>query len=283
MDLWRQTSSNYLFKRLRREYLQEMLTLSNHKKRLLISLFCIAFVLTTEGYAAPSSTKGQKVVAWSYYVFPPFIVDGYQGLTRDFISLLNEKADGRFTFHLDVLPRKRIDLFLDENEPGIVLFVNPSWMGYRAKALYRWTPPLFSDKNVIISNVSKKVDFTGPESIADLKLGGVFGRKYKGLDKFVANRKILREDAKDEELNVLKLSERRIDFMTAPETTLRYLVAHLGMEDRIYFSPIPLFEYTRHILISNASPELSEFIIQFVNELPENPKWIKLKKQYRLQ
>lgn len=242
----------------------------------------MSIVLVVGLLFSPALAQGTKVVVWSYYIFPPFIVTGSQGLNQDFIDLLNGEARGEFLFHLDVMPRKRIDLHLERNEPGVVLFVNPTWIHPPGHNNVVWTPPLFADRNAIISNVSRKVHYDGPASVRGLIMGGVFGRKYKGLEKAIARGDIIRKDTNDEELNVLKLAERRIDFMTAPESVLHYLVARLGVEDRIYFSPTPLFEYTRHLLINNGSPELETFLVNVINTLPENPVWQEIRERYFL-
>jgi len=256
----------------------------------LLRLLCLLFFMAPvgqPGVAEAEEHRGeggvQRIVAWTYYTYPPFILKGNQGLTHDFMELLNSYAKGKFVFHLEVMPRKRIDLYLEEDEPGIVLFVNPAWMKGFGKTTYQWTSPLFSDRNGIISNVFTKVNYAGPESVRGLKLGGVLGRKYKGLEESIRQGWIVREDVVNEEINILKLCERRIDFMTAPESVLRYLVTQLGVGERIYFSPTPLFEYTRHILVSNGSPDLFAFLEHFTEELPTNPEWLALKVKYQLQ
>ncbi|MGL1863373.1 MAG: hypothetical protein OCC46_12685 [Pseudodesulfovibrio sp.] len=261
-----------------------MTALNNRKKTLQIFLFCqLLSVLTVMAFVSPSAAEGGRVVVWSYYVYPPFVVEGNQGLLHDLIGQLNKDAHGKYEFHLHVMPRKRIDMHLAANDPGIVLLVSPIWMHAQGKSEYQWTPGLFADKNGLLFNRQTKVDYAGPRSVHGLKMGGVFGRKYKGLEESVADGDIIREDTQDEELNVLKLSERRIDFMTAPESVLRYLVNRLGVEDLVYFSPTPLNEYTRHILINNVPPAVEAFLMQWVTDLPSNPGWLAIKEKYQLQ
>jgi len=242
------------------------------------------FILTV-GMTTPTQAVASegKVVVWTYYLYSPFITGENQGLTHDFVALLNESANGLYTFHLEIMPRKRIDMHLEAGDSGIVVFVNPSWMKVSKNIDHLWTEPLFSDRNGILFNRSLHRDYDGPSSLYGLTMGGVFGRKYKGLDKAVAQGRIIRKDALNEELNVLKLSERRIDFMTAPESVLRFLVQQLGVEEKIRFSPTPLFEYERYILAANLSYDLRIFLNRFVANLPNNPKWQELKTKYALQ
>lgn len=245
-------------------------------------LTIVAWALSLTLLATPAQAQPEEVAAWSYYFFPPFQTKGNQGLNHDLVELMNEKAHGQFRFHLDLMPRKRIELQLTTGKPGIVLFISPDWFDHTYTDS-TWSEPLFADKNGILFSGLQKRDYSGPESLHGMTMGGVIGRFYKGLDSEVENGRIIREDTLSEELNVLKLAERRIDFMTGPESTLRYLVDHLKVQDKVHFSSTPLFEYNRHILINKTSPELREFVLQFVLDLPNNPAWLKLKKQYNLQ
>lgn len=252
------------------------------RKRALYSIvFVMAFLVLglSSGFA---KTKAEEVVVWSYYIFPPFQDAENQGLTHDFVQLMEEEADGRFHFYLDVMPRKRIEQHLHKDDPGLVLFVSPEWIKPPGTQ-FVWSEALFPDRNGILFYGLRPTSYSGPEDLYGKRMGGVVGRKYKGLDEAVDSGRIIREDAWDEELNVLKLADGRIDFMTAPESTLRYLVKRLKVEDKVSFSRTPLFEYTRHILIYNTSPEVQEFVLKLVRNLPTNPKWLKLKEKYQLQ
>lgn len=244
---------------------------------------CLLFVFATTAHPPKVMAAKQQIIpVWSYYLYPPFITDQEQGLTYDFIALLNEKANGKFSFQLHLLPKKRIELRLSSKEPGMVLFVNPAWFNLGQNASPYWTPALFTDRNVIVSNISRKVDFTGPDSVAGLKLGGVIGRNYVKLDELVNAGIVIRENVPSEESTLMMLSENRVDFSTGPESMLNHLVVQLGIKDRIYFSPIPLFHFTRHVLIAHATTELSEFMKQFTKELPSNPKWRAIMTKYQL-
>ncbi len=230
----------------------------------------------------PAQAQAEEITVWSYYVFPPFIAEGNQGLTHGLLGLMDEEADGRFTFHLQIMPRKRIEQQIAAGDQGIVLFISPEWFDLPGEDAV-WSGTLFADRNGILFSGLRQINYSGPQTLFGMTMGGVVGRRYKGIDGEVESGRIIREDVLDEELNVLKLAERRIDFMTAPESVLRYLVAHLGAEKKVNFSPTPLFEYTRHILINRLSPEAREFVLQFVRDLPTNPSWLKLKKKYKLQ
>src|SRR5690606_39533339 len=60
----------------------------------------------------------QPVEVWTYHLTPPFKVNASQGLSQDFVDLLNNDPAnaGRFRFQLTELPRKRLDLQLERSE-----------------------------------------------------------------------------------------------------------------------------------------------------------------------
>lgn len=244
-----------------------------------LTLFCL---LCTVMQPICDATAETDIQTWSYYLYPPFITEEGKGLSYEFIDIMNDSAQGLYKFKLNVMPRKRIDLHISQGESGIVLFVNPAWMQPPEGITHNWSKPLFSDRNGIISNKSNPVEYNGPASVHGLLMGGVLGRKYNGLDQEVEKGAIFRQDSLNEALNVRKLAERRIDFMTAPESVLRFLVRDQGVEERIHFSKIPLFEYERYILSIELPYDYQQFLKRFVDELPYNPKWKALKEKYQI-
>ena len=71
----------------------------------------------------------QRVEVWTYHVSPPFILDDAQGLSYDFVKLLNSDPGnkGRFRFELAELPRDHLDVELERKQPGVLLWATPSF------------------------------------------------------------------------------------------------------------------------------------------------------------
>ncbi|WP_320174317.1 transporter substrate-binding domain-containing protein [Maridesulfovibrio sp.] len=227
---------------------------------------------------------GQKVDVWCYYCEPPFTINTDQGLKKDFVDLLNEEAKENFSFELLSMSRKRLDLFLAEGRPGIVLFVSPIWMKEQDKAKFVWSPPILHDRNEIVSRKNNPVNYLGPKSVYGLTMAGVFGHKYKDLDEAVAQGKITRKDAASMDLNLRTVVENRgRDFTTIPNSVLGYLLHKYNYEDRVYISPAPLTKYTRHILLNTPDPLLKKFIFNFTSSLEDNKKWKRIKDKYKLK
>ena len=245
----------------------------------------LLLLLIHAGLFPASSRAAVRAVipVWCYYQHPPFLTGPHAGLSFDFVRLMNVHADGAYRFELVHLPRKRIDQLLAEKKRGVVLFVNWTWMGDESRSRYFWSPLLLSDRNEILSNVIRKIDYTGVESLYGKKLGGVVGRRYGELDLAVKHGDIIREDSPNAELNLKKLVLGRIDCMTAPRSILLNLIRKNGFEAQVYFSPRPLACYTRHILVPLYMPDVFAEIEALLVKLLKDPNWSKLKEKYQVE
>jgi|GEM_PF-1845005 len=65
---------------------------------------------------------------------------------------------------------------------GGLIGVNPIWFCDREEKKYLWTGTIYHDRGELISTLAKLVDYTGPDSLKGLSLGGVMGFSYFGLD-----------------------------------------------------------------------------------------------------
>ena len=250
-------------------------------------ILILTFVLSIMSYASYALGDEKVIPAWTYYEFGPFITARGKGLTYDFAELLNRSLQkAGLGIKVAVYPRKRLEKMLTKRQ-GIVLFVNPIWMHDREKVRYLWSPPLLSDRNEILSRMNgpspTQIVYEGVESLNGLIMGGVLGRSYKDIDGAVTRGNIIRDNASKESQTVKKLVMGRVDFMTSSGSLIRYLVKEMGLEKEIFFSPNPLYEYNRHILITKKLEKESKIVFHFVSKLAENPEWNRIVEKYGLQ
>jgi polar amino acid transport system substrate-binding protein len=226
----------------------------------------------------------EQIPVWTYYTSSPFITGEGTGLSYEFIALLNRYSKGKYHFELTPLPRTRINRHLEDGRPGLVLFVNWAWMGDKDKTKYLWSPALLSDRNEIVSRAFGKppnrIEYSGPASLEGAVFGGELGRRYKGLEASFADGSIIRRNARREQQNLDMLVLGRIDVTSGSASTIRYQVNQKGLKDKLYFSPQPLFSYTRHFLIAPQLAPLSPFLSRFVTQLQQDPDWTRIKKRY---
>lgn len=226
--------------------------------------------------------KIPTIIVWNYYLAPPFISSNRQGLAQDFVNLMNKKSIGKFNFELSSIPRARLNKYLKEEHQGIVLFVNWAWMGKGAKEKYLWTNQVLKDQNEIISSLDKKIVFQDPHSLKGLIFGAVRGRKYKSLESLFITNEIKRFDVSKEKQVIEMLLRDRVDVTSQPRTLILALIKEMGVKDKLFFSPKPLFSFTRHIMITKKLKEVSNHLNSIVDNLSKDEEWNKILYKYDL-
>ena len=227
----------------------------------------------------------QRVEVWSYHLSPPFALQGEQGLSAAFIELLNNEPanNRRFRFELTELPRKRLDMRLADNRPGVLLWVAPRFLNPTQAPRGRWSRPLLDDQQDVISRNSQPIDYRGPKSLHGLAFGGLLGHLYAGLDADVASGRIRREDVASDLQNLEKVSSGRVDAVLVPHSTLLYY-RKAGQFDELYVAPAPLYAFRRHLLMTSAlASPATEYVLGVVEALPHNPRWLALLERYGLE
>lgn len=261
----------------------------SHLFKCLVFLMTVQF--TTVSLAEPNEpSQGtendvQKVRVWSYYLAPPFQAsNGHQGIgvSKAFLALLNQYFSGRVTFYLEEVPRARLNRYLERDEQGLVLFVNPSWMERDADTRYLWTSAVLKDQNEIISSVRSKVEYTTPSSLTGLRFGTIRGRKYSQFSEVFQSGAVTRIMVDREDQALSMLNARRVDITTQPRTTALALIEKLGLQGKLYFSEQPLFKFTRHIMITKSLSHLHGDLEAFVQQLPTDPNWQKILDMYQV-
>ena len=230
----------------------------------ILVVFCLFF-------ASPGLGK-QIIPAWNYYLYPPFITEHKQGLVYQFINQLNLYSDKQYKFRLKNIGKKSVDKRLAQGRQGIVLFVNEQWME-SSENIYLWSEPIMKGENVLISNIANRVEYNDLSSLAGLRLGGIFGRQYKGLDGLVKNKLITRYDVSTEQDLLNLLVYRRVDIINMPRLVSEKLIQQLDLGHQVYVSSKPLYRFTRNILITNELPHIKKHINQFILTLKEEPDW----------
>jgi len=241
-------------------------------------VICACFALSTVQVWADS----RVITVWNYYLSPPFQISEKEGLAFDFVNLLNDEFRGKLKFRLNSLPRARLNKYLAQQKQGLVLFVNWRWMGEGAKANYLWTPPLWQDRNEVISSIENKVIFDGPESLKGLTLVAVRGWQYKSLEPLLAKNEIKRFNVNREEQVLALLLKSRGDITIQPRSLAMFLLNKMKLKNKVYLSPKPYSSFTRHIMLTpdliDLLPELSDFVLK----LDTNIRWQNILKKYEL-
>mgnify|MGYP005994053641 CR=1 FL=1 len=181
-----------------------------------------------------------------------------RGLSFDFVEMLNLFSNNKnYQYELEIVPRKRLDSYLDNGQKGAVLWVNPIFFADQNQQKYRWTERLLEDEQSFIS--SSKTPF---------------------IDEIDAG-KIIRSDVSYVKQNIGMLLKNRVDSFLIPFTTMKYYEKEMKLSRKIYYSPKPLNSYTRHILV-NHDQGVYGALNKVVNQLSQDDYWVALLEQYGL-
>ena len=232
-----------------------------------------------------SQAFAKDVLVWVYHDFPPFVIDveNREGLSFELADRLTEISDGDYNFQVDVLNRGRINHFVQSDVPGIVLWTNPLWFGDKTKEKFLWSTPLFHDSAAVISPKSAPIDFSAPTDLAGLRMTGVRGHRYAGLDELVADGQIQRIDMGSEEQQVLFVAHGRADVSVLAELAARFYVKSHGLSERVHFSKMPHSTFGRVILVQPQMRDEHAFIEQALKQLAQDPSWQEKLKSFGVQ
>lgn len=230
------------------------------------------------------SSAEQRVEVWTYHLSPPFLLGDNQGLSNDFVELLNQDARNarRFHFVLVELPRKRIDERLAKRRPGVLLWATPSFFTAAQAKHATWSAPLLIDQQDFVSLPDAPFDYETPESLHELRLGGILGDRYLGLEDDIRKGNIQRQDVDFVYQNFDKLLSGRIDTLLVPRSTLLYYLKQHDIGD-LYISAQPLYQFERHVLFTDAlNKTITHYLTEVLDTLPHDPEWQILLHSYGL-
>ena len=248
---------------------------------LLVSLWLALMALASSREAIAA----EPIVTWTYHDFPPFIIDAKksEGLTFDLVDMLNRRFSGKYAFNLIILPKKRLDSYLQDGEKGIVLWAPSLAFGGVGNPPYAWTSALLEDRQDFLSLKKKPVDYDGKaSSLFPYKLGGILGHNYFGIQDEINKGEIKREDASSDWANIQKLLAERVDFISIAHSSANYYVGAKNLTG-IHFSNMPLNSYTRNILLQSGMSGAQQALNGFIEKLPNDKEWKGLLAKYSIR
>jgi ABC-type amino acid transport substrate-binding protein len=226
------------------------------------------------------------VPAYNTYQSVPYMLEGQSGgLAADLVNYLNSK--GKFNLELQNMPRERLneEVLSKPGFKGVVLFLNPAFVGDTDKKKYLWTPAIMNDKNEVISSLTKKVEYSNPDSLKGLRFSGIRGNKYAGLeDKF--GKDIQRTDVNNE-LQILKLvANDRSDVAIMASSSYNYLMKTHGATDgltgKLFASSVPHAKFDRFMFVSNSDAALAKELSAITASMASDPAWKAILSKYSL-
>jgi len=171
-----------------------------------------------------------------------------------------------------VLPRGRLDGKLAEGQVDVVCYNNENWAGDAAKE-YHWSNPFFVQTN-LVTYLKNAPGIVAPKTVKDLKgqrIGTVLNFVYPSLEKYFADKTLIREDAGSGLANLEKMQNQRLNYVIVNNLEFNYYRYRFP---ELHKAP---FEFDK-VDIKCATSKRSNLKIESVNQA-----LVEMKKQGRLQ
>ncbi len=223
------------------------MTVSNQKCCLVSLFICVLLAISFPS----KSTELPEFTLYSYHLKPPYIVDQQAeiGMYYDIVRYLN-KYSTSYRYKLTFLPRKRLEFILNNNQlDGGVIGVNPIWFDDKLQQKYLWTPPLFNDRDDVVSLASNPINYKNASSLKGKTVGGVRGFYYWGIDELVAKGEIERVDSINEQALLNMLEAKRLDAIVIGRPTMHFFKNSMELSQPLYIAKTPHDLFMRHILL----------------------------------
>ncbi len=225
--------------------------------------------------------KAEVITVYTSANFAPLVVDDKRGLYPDLINYLNRQKLGNMSFKLSYLPRKRLQVKLEEGSiDGIIIGMMPQWFDDVGQTKYLWTAPFAADNFILVSNSNKPVNPAVASTLPGRTIGLTLGYVYPGIDQWIAMNGLVRNDALSEEKNIEKLLLGRVDCIVVSQTVINYYIKMNQWQGRFQFGHVPGQLTERRFLIPHALKHVHEKIAPAIKRLDSDPVWQKIADKY---
>jgi polar amino acid transport system substrate-binding protein len=243
--------------------------------RRLFSTLALLFCLVA------GTCKAEVVTVYTSANFAPLMIDNQRGLYPDLVNYLNRQKLGGMSFKLAFLPRKRLQVKLEEGSiDGIIIGMMPQWFDDAGQTKYLWTAPFAGDNFILVSNKSKPVDTSMPATLPGTTVGLTLGYVYPGIDQWIALNGLLRNDAPSEQKNIEKLVLGRVDCIVVSQTVINYYVKVNNLQGKFSYGHVPGQLTERRFLIPHSLRHVHDKIAPVIKKLEGDPAWRQITEKY---
>ncbi|RSZ56062.1 transporter substrate-binding domain-containing protein [Massilia atriviolacea] len=245
-------------------------------KKLVLSLAVLCALLLSTG--APA----QVVTVYTSASFAPLMLDDGRGMYPDLIAYLNQRKPGKLTFRLRYMPRKRLQVKLEDGSiDGIVIGMMPEWFDDVEQKKYLWSAPFATDGYVLASLAAKPVSPDAPASLVGASVGVTHGYAYPRIDAWLSASRMVRSEGPSDEKNLEKLLLGRVDCVIVAESMAHYFVRTHGMSSRLHLAPLASPPTERRMLAPRSQAATFDQIAPILRKLKDDPAWQRIAASYR--
>ncbi|MFB9242491.1 transporter substrate-binding domain-containing protein [Massilia antarctica] len=239
-----------------------------------LSILC-ALLLAT-------SAAAEVVTVYTSASFAPLMLGDGRGIYPDLIGYLNRLKPGGLTFKLQFMPRKRLQVKLEDGSiNGIVIGMMPEWFDDVEQKKYLWSAPFSTDRYALVSLAAKPVSPDAPAGLVGASVGVTLGYSYPGIDSWLASSRMLRSEGPSDEKNLEKLLLGRLDCVIVAESMARYFIRAQGMSSRLHLAILASPPTERRMLVPHSHAAAFEKIAPVLKKLKDDPAWQRIVATYR--
>ncbi len=225
----------------------------------------------------------ETITVYAYHNVPPLVINNEKGISFDLVDALNRYTKGNPGFKLMVVPRTRLnELIRRPDFNAVVTEATPEWFNDQNRSRHLWTDVYLEDRDVILSNPNKPLDFTG---IADFKgkvFSGITGHNYTEIDQLANDGLMERQNVSNERANLLKLAAAQIDFTILPLSTANYMLNDLALKDKIYIARNPYHVFAMRMLVPRNQPGVHKLLNDAIATLTTDAQWQATLTKYKM-
>jgi polar amino acid transport system substrate-binding protein len=242
----------------------------------------LKFLLTLLAALLLPAAQAETITVYTSANFAPLVIDGTRGIYYEAIDYLNKQAAPGTSFRLAYLPRKRLQMRLEEGTlDGIVIGMMPQWFDDGAQKKYLWTSAFAIDRFVLVSRKEHMLQPDVSGALAGKSIGLTLGYVYPGIDEWIQRHGLVRQDAMSEEINLEKLRRGRIDCVAVSESAARYFMRLHGLNASLTLVDLPGRATERRFLVPQGRNELFDKLAPIVKRMRDDPQWLQMTSKYQ--
>lgn len=228
------------------------------------------------------AARAETVTVYTSANFAPLVIDGTRGIYHEAIDYLNKQAPEGTSFRLAYLPRKRLQMRLEDGSlDGIVIGMMPQWFDDVAQKKYLWTTAFAIDRFVLVSRADKPLLPDAPRTLHGKSIGLTLGYVYPGIEEWIQRHGLVRQDAMSEEINLEKLRRGRIDCVAVSESAARYFMRLHALNGSLTLVDLPGRATERRFLVPLGRHDLYDKLSPIVKRMREDPQWLRMTSKYQ--
>ncbi|CUI04440.1 substrate-binding periplasmic protein [Massilia antarctica] len=240
----------------------------------------LKYLLLLPALALRFAQGAETVQLATYYDYVPWFVPGQPsaGLNARLASKLNSLAGGRYRFESVYIPRRRLDVLLQNEKITLVVpWVHPRFFDDPGRTRYLWTGALMDDESLVVSSRAAPLEYDGPDSLRGKRFGAPSGHRFPDLEPLIAAGDLTRVDVPQIK-NALQMlvSNRRLDFTIVDRSALEALRNDPFMDAALLHvaSRPRTASYERSMLVPLDKPELYRFLQGALEALRRDRTWL---------